>query len=1044
MDAIVIHDSSSDDDAGGGDGAENSTPSAYEDAVKRALAMAASLTAGTSTNTSTSIANSNRVNSSASAQATPKVKAKAAKKTTTATAADGARKRPLAKSSRPWVAKSAMMTSEASWPPRQSQSQSHNHIRSHISSSHRGEGGSSRGSKGASTAAADQGNAGDVVPRRVSARGSHHMFAARSCDASLSSSQPKSAGDHWHDAADRNKTAYRKQTVVSGKTTDKQRFAQSSARPCEREQPRGPPLPSVRSILIKKKATKKTTVLLNLSPNARTHTDVRSPAHSVSSLSSLSSDDAVSREVRRKKKRWLAQQRDREQQQQKQLQQRRRRERDGDSDASLSSLSDDGSSTRYYCRKSAPVSTSSAAVFRHGRIPSPSSPSSQTQQRRHQPSPPPPQPSRLSQTQQPPTRSPPVSSCDDKPSSSKRQRRQLATRFHVDSVALDELQAQERELARFEREMRQLSSLDAGGAAPRPASIKKTAASARTVASASASVRRRENFFDGGDDSDVQVIERSAVKPLPRATRKFALNAPVQGERVSLTFAQQGHQPLRAESPGSLGQLSGVNAGAERKPGATSGDAILKEQQQPQQQQHLKNNTERAMRFAERLDSKRFVIHPTAYRGLGPSFLGYQTNDEEGSLADIERRVESLLDAELPVLERCRQRKVSAILREARKKVIAGQWKKIRPLTDSSGRQVTAGFVVAKGGNASAPERHQRRVVLELRQVGAISNFTTCVGVRSNVRVDDNPIVRFSSSSMPSSTLRASDALKSDDPSAARKYRVGAPADSEIGEYVLRLVVAQLGDSDRVLLSLKNILGFSQAFTDYTELKKIHDARTLAAQRISDMQSLVSGSGGGHDGCDSDGEDTGEDHAANSATTTTQGNGDLKSVELLFGLFRGAALQQTLSQTLSERLSPTPLFFESHHARRQLQTSRLDRIRNSASLGIRASASGGYDEVCGVYRDLFCRICYAYDCHEHGSEQPQPTRRDIQRGEFVYEYTGGVVSQDEAERRGSTCDKKRVSYLFDLNEDAVVDALRKGNKSKFMNHHLMAQNCSAK
>lgn len=55
---------------------------------------------------------------------------------------------------------------------------------------------------------------------------------------------------------------------------------------------------------------------------------------------------------------------------------------------------------------------------------------------------------------------------------------------------------------------------------------------------------------------------------------------------------------------------------------------------------------------------------------LGPSYLEYRTDgDEEDSLADMERRVESLLDAELPVLERCRLRKASAIVREARKKI---------------------------------------------------------------------------------------------------------------------------------------------------------------------------------------------------------------------------------------------------------------------------------------------------------------------------------------------------------------------------------------
>lgn len=69
---------------------------------------------------------------------------------------------------------------------------------------------------------------------------------------------------------------------------------------------------------------------------------------------------------------------------------------------------------------------------------------------------------------------------------------------------------------------------------------------------------------------------------------------------------------------------------------------------------------------------------------------------------------------------------------------------------------------------------------------------------------------------------------------------------------------------------------------------------------------------------------------------------------------------------------------------------------------------------------------------------------DIGCGEFVYEYTGAVVSQDEAERRGSIYDEKAVSFLFDLNEDAVVDAVRKGNKSKFINHRTVGQNCSAK
>uniref|UniRef100_K3WZ54 SET domain-containing protein n=1 Tax=Globisporangium ultimum (strain ATCC 200006 / CBS 805.95 / DAOM BR144) TaxID=431595 RepID=K3WZ54_GLOUD len=71
-------------------------------------------------------------------------------------------------------------------------------------------------------------------------------------------------------------------------------------------------------------------------------------------------------------------------------------------------------------------------------------------------------------------------------------------------------------------------------------------------------------------------------------------------------------------------------------------------------------------------------------------------------------------------------------------------------------------------------------------------------------------------------------------------------------------------------------------------------------------------------------------------------------------------------------------------------------------------------------------------------------RESIKRGEFIYEYKGAIVSQEEAERRGTIYDKLAISFLFDANQDAVLDAARKGNKSKFANHSSVNPKCKAK
>ncbi|KAF7683996.1 Histone-lysine N-methyltransferase EZH2 [Astathelohania contejeani] len=63
----------------------------------------------------------------------------------------------------------------------------------------------------------------------------------------------------------------------------------------------------------------------------------------------------------------------------------------------------------------------------------------------------------------------------------------------------------------------------------------------------------------------------------------------------------------------------------------------------------------------------------------------------------------------------------------------------------------------------------------------------------------------------------------------------------------------------------------------------------------------------------------------------------------------------------------------------------------------------------------------------------------IKKGEFVIEYTGEFITNNEAERRGYFYEKRKVSYLFDVlkkDEDRchTLDAMYVGSRAKYINH----------
>ncbi|CAH8336895.1 unnamed protein product [Eruca vesicaria subsp. sativa] len=71
------------------------------------------------------------------------------------------------------------------------------------------------------------------------------------------------------------------------------------------------------------------------------------------------------------------------------------------------------------------------------------------------------------------------------------------------------------------------------------------------------------------------------------------------------------------------------------------------------------------------------------------------------------------------------------------------------------------------------------------------------------------------------------------------------------------------------------------------------------------------------------------------------------------------------------------------------------------------------------------------------------TRHSLKQNEFLGEYTGELVSIDEAEERDRADQKLGYSYLFNLNDKFVIDSRRQGNKFRFLNHSSNP-NCYAK
>lgn len=248
------------------------------------------------------------------------------------------------------------------------------------------------------------------------------------------------------------------------------------------------------------------------------------------------------------------------------------------------------------------------------------------------------------------------------------------------------------------------------------------------------------------------------------------------------------------------------------------------------------------------------------------------------------------------------------------------------------------GYDESKGiGDAIVPSSASRICKFHMQ-----SRSTTYIGIESSIRVEDDVILRY----VP--YFGDNESGKEIDVKQYEKIRHEEACDrscldDEASEHFLRLVVAECGTSPTVFRALKNVCGYNQAFSEYGEIKKDHDAKRLAAQEIDAAKAMM-----------------------NAPVSAPADSATHAQMVALFKQAPTLDFTDVATKPLVERLAPPPTFFASNFARRDADA----RVRK---LGLRSA--GAYADLSEHYRDLFCRMCYTYDCQKHGIEHPQPRER---------------------------------------------------------------------
>jgi len=61
--------------------------------------------------------------------------------------------------------------------------------------------------------------------------------------------------------------------------------------------------------------------------------------------------------------------------------------------------------------------------------------------------------------------------------------------------------------------------------------------------------------------------------------------------------------------------------------------------------------------------------------------------------------------------------------------------------------------------------------------------------------------------------------------------------------------------------------------------------------------------------------------------------------------------------------------------------------------------------------------------------------QEIEENEMIIEYMGEIIGQAVADKREKLYEQKGIGcYMFKIREDEIIDATKRGNKARFVNH----------